>query len=962
MIQQSIRFWAILWLLWTTSFVTVAQAQIYKQDTTGFQFFQLAEANHNDFEKYIVYAKKALPLLKKERKFKEYTLTLTGLMFINYYKAKMEIAFSYADSLEYITSTKLISKEEAFITLNRLGTFYYNNDLYKQAETIYEKSYTLWKERSMKNSSVANLGQYYNNKGLLFGAIGDFYQAVNYYKKALVEFAKYPKIYHFQSAITLHNIGMFYNETKDFKNALSCFNQAINLHLAHPIEGINKRYYASALLDKGLLFLEMKEFLRAKELFQQVLQLPELRQDFYAIANCLLGATFIELEQYKKGKELLDVSLEQQLIFFSKKDLAIALTFRNISIYHHKKGDFEAALKNIEKAINQFGVFLQDNSENLIDIEINQTSIQEIELVKMLRWKAQIQQRTGKKESALKTYQLIVQIILAIKPTYQSIESKYFLSENTSQILEEALRLTHQLYKENPIRKYLEIAFYFFEVNQSTLLLEANNKARAVLEGRLPNSIVVEKERLITQINFLKKQKLEQRKEGAKRNTVDEKLFGLENDLSHLNKEIEQLYPTYYKSSKHLRINTLSDLQKTLLSSQQVLMSYFYGDSTIFMLSISRNEAFLYELPKELIEQQLITFNIQISPQTINHSSIDYQQLPFLLYRNLIQDPLQNHPDIKELLIIPDKLLFQLPFEALWSSKQENSTIPPSYLIQKYAVNYIPSVSFLMSQEKSKPLVKPPVYAGFAPNFKGSQYFINNRSCEIDSLPRLDFNEIEVNEIGQNLNGKVYFDSTATKANFLQSAETTQILHLATHACMDDALFNQSRIFFTDDYLFVHELFHIKTSAKMVVLSACETGIGKYQRGEGMLSLAHGFAYAGVPSITMSLWSVNDQSTAELMQYYYQQLKKGLPKHQALRQAKLMYLANQESSEKLHPYYWAGFVHLGDFQPIFLTNTTSLKDYFFLTLLALSIVCFFLFKKKYKKIRLTLLPFLSICY
>jgi CHAT domain-containing protein len=107
----------------------------------------------------------------------------------------------------------------------------------------------------------------------------------------------------------------------------------------------------------------------------------------------------------------------------------------------------------------------------------------------------------------------------------------------------------------------------------------------------------------------------------------------------------------------------------------------------------------------------------------------------------------------------------------------------------------------------------------------------------------------------------------------------------------------------------VYEIFNLKLNAELVVLSACETGLGKEVRGEGLIGLTRAFLYAGTPSVAVSLWKVEDRSTAELMARFYRHLKDGRTKAGALRQAQLDLIGDKKFA---HPYYWAPFVLVGE--------------------------------------------------
>ncbi|MCB0620683.1 MAG: CHAT domain-containing protein, partial [Saprospiraceae bacterium] len=179
-------------------------------------------------------------------------------------------------------------------------------------------------------------------------------------------------------------------------------------------------------------------------------------------------------------------------------------------------------------------------------------------------------------------------------------------------------------------------------------------------------------------------------------------------------------------------------------------------------------------------------------------------------------------------------------------------------------------------------------------------------------LAPLAGNKQEVLDIAGLLGGDYFLDGQADRESFERSARQYQIVHLATHACVNsaDPLYNQ--IFFSDDqYLYTFDIYNLNLNADLIVLSACETGLGKVVEGEGVMNLARGFAYAGCPSIVMSLWAVSDQASSTLMLEYYRRLLEGESKTAALQQAQLSYLQNQIPS-KMHPSYWAPFVQVGD--------------------------------------------------
>jgi CHAT domain-containing protein len=171
----------------------------------------------------------------------------------------------------------------------------------------------------------------------------------------------------------------------------------------------------------------------------------------------------------------------------------------------------------------------------------------------------------------------------------------------------------------------------------------------------------------------------------------------------------------------------------------------------------------------------------------------------------------------------------------------------------------------------------------------------------------------EINSILKIFKGKNYLN--ASKSDFFDYANEFNVLHLAMHSNIDQENPEFSSLNFygeTDNRLFISELYHETLNADMAVLSACDTGNGFYENGEGVISLSRAFSYAGVQSTVMSLWKVDDEATAKIMTYFYEHLQHGEPKDEALKNAKLDYLKHTDDELLRHPYYWSGFVITGN--------------------------------------------------
>ena len=230
-----------------------------------------------------------------------------------------------------------------------------------------------------------------------------------------------------------------------------------------------------------------------------------------------------------------------------------------------------------------------------------------------------------------------------------------------------------------------------------------------------------------------------------------------------------------------------------------------------------------------------------------------------------------------------------------------------------------------------------------------------NRQSDRDLLMPLPGAKEEVKNIAKTVATDVFLDSAASESNFKQLAPDYSVLHLAMHTIMDDENPMYSKLAFTrnfsdttEDYdLFTYEIYNLPLNADMVVLSSCSSGYGKMQKGEGMMSMARGFIYAGCPSIVMTLWQVSDLSSADLMTGFYKHLKRGQSKKKSLRQAKIDYIQSSDNL-KANPYFWSAFLMVGDNAPLYKTSA-AVYIVVILTSFTLTIVGI-VYRKKIQKV------------
>ncbi len=209
--------------------------------------------------------------------------------------------------------------------------------------------------------------------------------------------------------------------------------------------------------------------------------------------------------------------------------------------------------------------------------------------------------------------------------------------------------------------------------------------------------------------------------------------------------------------------------------------------------------------------------------------------------------------------------------------------------------------------------------------------------------------------LGDLLSAKVMVGGEASERRFRQLANGYGILHLGTHAEMNERAPMYSRFVLSKDsagadadadgYLHAYEIYELDLRAQLAVLTACETGTGRNDEGEGVRSLGYGFAYAGCPSLVMSLWNIDEKVSSEIIVRFYGYLADGMSKHEALRQAKLDHL-NNATDELALPYYWAGMVLMGDVAPVDVGNDSMPKVWWILGAVALLLAVVLILRRR----------------
>ena len=527
-------------------------------------------------------------------------------------------------------------------------------------------------------------------------------------------------------------------------------------------------------------------------------------------------------------------------------------------------------------------------------------------------------------ESARDNYLLSVDLLLQTRKEIFTDESKNTLSRQSEDIIDGAIKSAILLYEASSDKRYIEEALIISEKNKALNLLDKFSDEYAKSSSEIPDSIVDSEKELILRLNQASKIFLESPIGSDAKNEYKNEMDKVSLELDLLVHRIEREYPRYYEL-KYLPFDfSVSTLRNDELSDRDAIVEYHMGEKELYSFVITRHSIdVIRKTTDDNLNLAIDTFSTLISrfPDSKNSRS-EYHSFVrngTYLYKVLIKDQLQYlDTHIRSVSLIPHRYLNYIPFDLLVRSTgdQESYALDNiEYLFEDYALSYQYSINHWGLSVANVETEYKSDYIGFAPVFQvsGESTF---RNCDGLVLKNLKCNTEEIESAAHYFDGDFFKDDIATLDNFLTHIGKTKIVHLATHTCIDQNNTGLNKIYFTDGDISVTELNAYNMTADLAILSACNTGKGDYVSGDGVQSLAWAFAQAGCLSTVMSLWSIDDCTTTDFMNNYFNYLNNGIRKDEALQKAKVKYLKTAPKMRQ-HPFYWASFVTYGNMQPIY---------------------------------------------
>ena len=769
-----------------------------------------------------------------------------------------------------------------------------------------EYYYQIAENLTLKYPALKKRGELYNSLGSYYFAVGN-YQLANQYLQASLRAVDASELEdEVEQNIIRSNIAITEEKLGHYTEAIANFKLLLQ-------SGLDTQFLYNNI---GNAFIELHQYDSAVHYLKKALYISNRGKHVKNATLNNLGNAYTYLNNLDTAMYYYRASISLNDSLFTNRNFTLANAYYGIGLIEVRKSNLDSALYYYQKALTTLSFAFEDqrvfvNPENFTDV------ISLPLLFSALQQKAGVFEQIYEQNAnldylnhSLTTYQLAIRVAQHIQKTYDNDEAKLFLVNKVAPVYEEAIATAVQLHQLTDDPRYVAQAFQFSEASKAAVLTESLRDVKIKSSGQVSDSLVQDEHRLKQQITALRL-KLVESQDSVQNETYRQELIDQEIALARTIKYLQKDEHYYQRKYQPDSLN-IAALQKSLLTDNETLLEYFVGQREIYVFALRRGDLQVASVAR--------TAELDSALQRTRQHLYDYQPGQGedaasleTLYRYLIAPVADAVADAHKLIVVPDGPLHYLPFDLLSVDGQRTN-----YLLHTHTLHYGYSASLLqqaIDERRGYPtetvLAMAPFTGGEAGNVR-SQGFSPLRDSQA-----------EVESVG----GSIYTEGKATKRRFLRVAGSYNVLHLATHATVNAedpsqsfiAFYPQQRDSVANYRLYTHELYNMRLdSVKLVILSACEAGNGQLVRGEGVMSLARAFAYAGCPNIITTLWKADDRSSAQLTTRLHQYLKQGWEKDEALRQAKLDYLNDPavHPAQKA-PYYWANFVFIGDPAPIY---------------------------------------------
>ena len=813
-----------------------------------------------------------------------------------------------------------------------------------RAIASFEKAVSILLAR--KDAPKKTLAAAYMNMGSAYWSKGDYDQTLEYYEKALPLQVAVLGERHPDVGASHRNVAIVQQERGDYDASIESVGQALAVFLSafgerHPMVA---QCYTSA----GAVYLAKGEPDRALPLVESALRiqlsLPERSARDTAVIDSTLADAYKATGAFARAAVFYQTALDTDRAAVGERHPDVAEDYLNLGKFRAERGDLGGALRFFQKAVLANDPHL-DRPEAYLDPPLETAFSEEFLLdslngaaAALVRRHAARPDRLLDLEKAVTAYEHASRLIERMRSGYRAEGSKLALARKTAETYDHAIGAALDLHRATGDERLLETAFRFAEKSRAGILLDAVNEAEARQFAGIPGELLERERQLRIDVAALDRRVTEAEldpdaADGASRSVDRSRLFDRKREYEALLQRLEKQYPRYFDLKYRFATASAEEVRERLLDERTALVEYFVGRERLFVFVVTKRGLSASSVAKDAAFEKAVE---DLRGGIAEQDFVRYARSARQLYETLLA-PVEGVAAGKDLVVVADGPLSTIPFEALLtrdvgsaSGWADAGSLP--YLIRDRAVRYAYSATMLLTGLRRETAPPEKDYVAFAPVFSAgrpeSEGGARSPGGPRSPLPASRDEVTHIRGLFRERYGpidrwlsqrsRVYLEGEATEERLKHAGlEHYRYVHLATHGVVDEKHPRLSGLILAeekgsaeDGVLRLGEIYNLSLNADLVVLSACETGLGQLARGEGVIGLTRGFLYAGASSVLVSLWRVADASTATLMSDFYRELLTGKPASHALRAAKLSAIHRDPESAK--PYSWSAFVLIGE--------------------------------------------------
>ncbi len=838
---------------------------------------------------------------------------------------------------------------------NNIGVTYDEKGNYDRAIQYVTRALDIY--RQLYGDNFINVGVIYGNLAENYIEKGDYHLALEYNRRSLNILKDNLGEDHHFLASSYDVMGRIYVAKEDFESAIRYLRLAMEINTAtlgaQTLEvAENHHALGEAFLDEGDPDQALAHFLLEREILFKNYgpQHPQLVANYTDEGKAWAARRkpSVAMECYHKALQLAEGTIgkrhpETAEIYLALGDVYVAGQDLHQGLAYYQKGLNALVPGNSDGNIFVNPDLQEVSSESvLLRALISKASTLSSVYFETKNGLVQLDAAlaTAYLQMSFNTFILVSETIEKMRIGYRAEDSKLLLARRSQEVFEEAIRISLELYDVTHDKNYKEFAFVFAENGKAAVLAEALSESRAYRFAGIPDSLLEHDQNLRADLAYYERtiQKeiiKDEGRDSAQLKVYQNRHFQLRREMDQWRADLETNYPEFYNLKYPSVTVSVSEIQEEL-DAKSGIVSYFVGESSLYIFTITTDQFKIEAVPIE------DTFSDKVSAFYRAIKKFDtraYTENAITLY-DLLISPIENALSQKShLVIIPDGILYYLPFEALLTTDEVpagNEFHRYPYFIRQHQFSYHYSVTLLSnSGDREENDTTGNGFVGFAPVFDENNDALalsrDEQSTEEDDVITIEgqwfralpYSREEVAAIvdlfnASNLPAKGHFYNEASEENFKVQSQRARFLHIATHGLMNEhapeltgLLFAQPRdsLAGEDGILYSGETFNLFTGAELAVLSSCESGLGQLVKGEGLMALTRGFMYSGVDNVVVSLWKVFDRQTRTLMVEFYRNILAGRNYPEALQQAKLAMIDDPGTA---FPQKWSGFVLIGD--------------------------------------------------